>query len=161
MKNPPEKLLACCPFCNGNNLKIGINYVNCIDCELKNPNYSFIVPRPLWNERPLSKQCALPEKPKIEHHYDDLDNGFNSGERSMHDKFMAVIGKKEETGVFCLIHKKVMTDGVCPKCQPSQCEQVTYPCDDCGNLRTKAEGGTTFTVCDECWDKHYRKDSPK
>lgn len=27
-----------------------------------------------------------------------------------------------------------------------------YPCDRCGKLRTKAEGGTTFTVCDECWD---------
>jgi hypothetical protein len=27
-----------------------------------------------------------------------------------------------------------------------------YPCDECGKLRTKAEGGTTFTVCDACWD---------
>jgi hypothetical protein len=27
-----------------------------------------------------------------------------------------------------------------------------YPCDRCGKLRSKAEGGTTFTVCDECWD---------
>ena len=30
-----------------------------------------------------------------------------------------------------------------------------YPCDDCGVLRTKAEGGTVFTVCDDCWDKHH------
>lgn len=30
--------------------------------------------------------------------------------------------------------------------------EPTYPCDRCGVLRTKAEGGTTFTVCDECWD---------
>jgi len=30
-----------------------------------------------------------------------------------------------------------------------------YPCADCGKLRSKAEGGTTFTVCDECWDKKY------
>lgn len=30
-----------------------------------------------------------------------------------------------------------------------------YPCADCGTLRTKAEGGTTFTVCDACWDKHH------
>ena len=29
----------------------------------------------------------------------------------------------------------------------------TYPCQKCGALRTAAEGGTTFTVCDECWDK--------
>lgn len=28
----------------------------------------------------------------------------------------------------------------------------TYPCDKCGALRTKSEGGTTFTVCDKCWD---------
>lgn len=27
-----------------------------------------------------------------------------------------------------------------------------YPCDGCGKLRSKDEGGTTFTVCDECWD---------
>lgn len=30
-----------------------------------------------------------------------------------------------------------------------------YPCADCGVLRTKAEGGTVFTVCDGCWDKHH------
>lgn len=27
-----------------------------------------------------------------------------------------------------------------------------YPCDRCGKLRSKAEGGTIFTVCDACWD---------
>jgi DNA-directed RNA polymerase subunit M/transcription elongation factor TFIIS len=27
-----------------------------------------------------------------------------------------------------------------------------YPCRRCGKLRSKNEGGTTFTVCDECWD---------
>jgi hypothetical protein len=32
-----------------------------------------------------------------------------------------------------------------------------YPCDECGTMRTKAEGGTTFTVCDACWEKHYRR----
>lgn len=31
--------------------------------------------------------------------------------------------------------------------------QQTYPCDQCGKPRTKAEGGTVFTVCDECWPK--------
>jgi hypothetical protein len=35
--------------------------------------------------------------------------------------------------------------------------EPTYPCEDCGKPRTKAEGGTTFTVCDECWDRHYGK----
>ena len=28
-----------------------------------------------------------------------------------------------------------------------------YPCDNCGKLRSKAEGGTTFTVCEACWSK--------
>ena len=32
-----------------------------------------------------------------------------------------------------------------------------YPCEDCGKMRSKNEGGTVFTVCDECWDKHYNK----
>lgn len=27
-----------------------------------------------------------------------------------------------------------------------------YPCERCGALRTKAQGGTVFTVCDACWD---------
>lgn len=27
-----------------------------------------------------------------------------------------------------------------------------YPCSRCGTMRTKEEGGTTFTVCDACWD---------
>ena len=34
-----------------------------------------------------------------------------------------------------------------------------YPCDMCGKLRSKDEGGTVFTVCDECWDKSYPKSS--
>lgn len=34
-----------------------------------------------------------------------------------------------------------------------------YPCADCGVMRSKDEGGTVFTVCDACWDKHYGKKS--
>lgn len=34
---------------------------------------------------------------------------------------------------------------------PTDSEQI-YPCAQCGAMRTKAEGGTTFTVCDACWD---------
>ena len=30
-----------------------------------------------------------------------------------------------------------------------------YACDDCGKLRTRAEGGTVFTVCDACWDRRH------
>jgi hypothetical protein len=40
--------------------------------------------------------------------------------------------------------------------------EPTYPCADCGTPRTKAEGGTTFTVCDECWDRrHPAAQAPK
>ena len=31
-------------------------------------------------------------------------------------------------------------------------EGRVYPCEKCGKVRTKAESGTTFTVCDACWD---------
>ena len=45
--------------------------------------------------------------------------------------------------------------------QPSEPDEGRiYPCDDCGIMRTKEEGGTTFTVCDECWDKAYPKTPP-
>lgn len=39
-------------------------------------------------------------------------------------------------------------------------DKTLYPCDDCGKLRTKAEGGTVFTVCDGCWDKHHPPRDP-
>lgn len=32
-------------------------------------------------------------------------------------------------------------------------DEPLYPCLDCGVLRTKAEGGTVFTVCDDCWER--------
>ena len=41
-------------------------------------------------------------------------------------------------------------------CDPISGEEL-YPCKNCGTLRTQAEGGTTFTLCDECWDKKYPK----
>lgn len=31
-------------------------------------------------------------------------------------------------------------------------EQRIYPCGECGVMRSKAEGGNIFTVCDRCWD---------
>ena len=31
-----------------------------------------------------------------------------------------------------------------------------YPCATCGKMRSKNEGGTVFTVCDECWDKQFK-----
>ena len=29
----------------------------------------------------------------------------------------------------------------------------SYPCAQCGKPRTKAEGGTVFTVCEACWNE--------
>jgi hypothetical protein len=41
--------------------------------------------------------------------------------------------------------------------EPKDDNDRVYSCQDCGVLRSKNEGGTTFTVCDECWDKHFKK----
>ena len=38
-------------------------------------------------------------------------------------------------------------------------DERIYPCADCGTMRSKNEGGTTFTVCNDCWDEPYRKTS--
>ena len=35
-------------------------------------------------------------------------------------------------------------------------DERIYACHDCGTLRTKAEGGTVFTVCDDCWNKYAK-----
>jgi hypothetical protein len=50
------------------------------------------------------------------------------------------------------IHAKIV--------KPSPSPEAIYPCADCGVMRTKDEGGTTFTVCDKCWDKKH-KPSPE
>lgn len=36
-----------------------------------------------------------------------------------------------------------------------------YPCTRCGVMRSEAEGGTTFTVCDECWDFLAKQDEKR
>jgi len=33
-----------------------------------------------------------------------------------------------------------------------------YPCDQCGKMRSKDEGGTIFTVCDDCWSNNHNQD---
>ena len=43
----------------------------------------------------------------------------------------------------------LLSDDKCPD------DERKYPCADCGVLRSKNEGGTTFTLCDECWSKRY------
>jgi hypothetical protein len=34
-----------------------------------------------------------------------------------------------------------------------------YPCAKCGVMRSKSEGGTTFTVCDDCWENQYKSEA--
>lgn len=55
----------------------------------------------------------------------------------------------------------------CVQCFPTLAEPVkesaqddrTWPCYKCGKQRTKAEGGSIFTLCDSCWDKHFNTDT--
>ena len=51
-------------------------------------------------------------------------------------------------------NNKFNTDAIRP---PQNDDDKVYPCSDCGKLRSKNQGGTTFTVCDSCWDKHYKE----
>lgn len=39
--------------------------------------------------------------------------------------------------------------------------EPTYPCAKCGRLCTKAQGGTTFTVCDGCWEETHSEAEPE
>lgn len=39
----------------------------------------------------------------------------------------------------------------------SKPKEQTWPCSKCGKGMTKAEGGTTFSVCESCWDKPKEK----
>lgn len=58
---------------------------------------------------------GIPEKKTI-HESSALYMPFEDiGANQMHDQW-ANIEVPEVKGIFCLIHKKVMTDGVCPKC---------------------------------------------
>jgi len=46
------------------------------------------------------------------------------------------------------------------KIDPTTGETI-YPCLDCDVMRTRAEGGTVFTVCEVCWDRrHPPRDRP-
>lgn len=48
------------------------------------------------------------------------------------------------------VEKRCSTCGAVQTTKPAP--EPLYPCSNCGVLRTKAEGGTVFTVCDACWD---------
>ena len=44
-------------------------------------------------------QSLLPEKPPIKQYYDDLENGYNSGKRTMYDLCHASLSKAFADGV--------------------------------------------------------------
>jgi hypothetical protein len=43
----------------------------------------------------MSHNDEMPEKPEIKQHDDDFDNGFESGERHMHDKFTKYLAERK------------------------------------------------------------------
>lgn len=57
---------------------------------------------------------------------------------------------------FCIACAGAPTIHTCTPLDPD--EGRIYPCKECGIMRTRAEGGTTFTVCDKCWDKKHHQD---
>lgn len=60
-----------------------------------------------------------------------------------------MIGDCEERKVVTLVGDTVRV--------PENDDDEVYPCDRCGKLRSKNQGGTTFTVCDECWERAFPK----
>jgi hypothetical protein len=42
-----------------------------------------------------------------------------------------------------------------PADETTMTDERIYPCLHCPTMRTKAEGGTVFSVCDDCWDKAH------
>ena len=62
----------------------------------------------------------------------------------------AKCGKPTTCGGDCRSERECL---LCPECCGAAMSEPTYPCEKCGALRTMAEGGTVFTVCDACWPK--------
>lgn len=117
-----------------------------------------------WPEKMQGEDCY-----RYSSHY---VNGFNN----CHDAFMAVINQPSQNKVCEHEWIEIFNNGklirydcrFCPVSKPTQIRgdlsEPTWPCRECGKKMTKAEGGTTFTVCEVCWDKHNSSkpiDSPK
>jgi hypothetical protein len=110
-----------------------INSGNCTDCGGKgfiNDNPFDDCPKGCRPDFPSSTKPAAP--PKCE----------TCGDTSRVDIGYEQIGDGEILPI----------EDACPDC-PEPAALQTYPCAKCGVLRTEAEGGKVFTVCDECWDE--------
>lgn len=75
-------------------------------------------------------------------------------------------GEGKEQAEYPICESCGMRHSVWTMCPPHEMrhrekEQPEYHCEDCGKPMTKAEGGDTFTVCEKCWDKHYKRKPKK
>lgn len=99
-----------------------------------------------WYPPPLSFSVAQVVAPGYEHTIVDQTPCSNCGHwKGDHHPACMVTGKHPYTHSQAHCTCDAFTASVPP--------EPTYPCTSCGKLRTKAEGGTTFTVCETCWDK--------
>lgn len=76
---------------------------------------------------------------------DELEIAFKA-EKSQNDKMFILGQRTAYLNIVALL--------------PEQEKPKENPCYDCGKGRTKDQGGEIFTVCDECWNKHFNKDKP-
>lgn len=86
---------------------------------------------------------GLPEKPKLEQFDDDFENGCNTGERMMHDKFMEYLSKQDNKWIL-----PARTPETTKKCdhqyvQGHNSGDDNVRCEYCGHSPepTKAENG--------------------
>lgn len=86
----------------------------------------------------MNRQQAITEGAKALKRFIGLSSKFNRGE--LEDFAISVID----------------AIGYPVEGEPPPDSERIYPCIYCNTMRTKAEGGTTFTVCDECWGKHHK-----
>ena len=65
----------------------------------------------------------------------------------------------EQTGIGCTANNatdQARAGSPSPEAGCSASDPRIFACDHCGRLRNVAEGGNIFTLCDECWDKHFK-----
>lgn len=68
-----------------------------------------------------------------------LHNTENIGWNACHTEFMRVIEAKENEPVFCLIHKRNMTNGICQKCEEVQPKLVALDKEELVNIIFRME----------------------
>lgn len=70
--------------------------------------------------------------------------------KAMIEKFQPTLSAKEIGRIFDAGYAAAKSEAP---------DERIYPCAKCGTMRSKAEGGTVFTVCDDCWDEKYGSES--